>query len=60
MTNQEKYIIIHGYHDLIPVAWFSSKKYKSVEEVYKEALKKEVTWRELTGWNEDKKENILL
>ena len=45
MTNVKKYIHLHGYNDLIPVNWFNSKKYKSTEEVYADALEKGVTWR---------------
>lgn len=60
MTNFERYTHLHGFLDLIPVAWFSSKEYKSVEDVYAEALRRGVTWRELTGWNLDEKKDILL
>lgn len=60
MSEMEKYIILFGAKDLIPVRWFSSKKYKNVEEVYRECVKKGVTWRKLTGWNEDKKKDISL
>ena len=60
MTNLEKYEIIFGFADLIPVPWFSDKRYKDTEEVYAECIKKGVTWRELTGWNKDKDERILL
>lgn len=60
MTNVEKYIHLHGYNDLIPVKWFNSKKYKSTEEVYADALEKGVTWRELTNWDIDEKKNVTL
>lgn len=59
LSYQEQYILVHGYGDLIPNGWFSSKVYKSIEEVYKTALEKGITWRELTGWNEDMKGNDL-
>ena len=54
LTYQEQYILIHGYTDLIPVNWFYSDKYKSVEDVYRTAINNGVTWRELTKWNDDK------
>ena len=56
----ELYIRIHGMNDLIPTKWFSSKKYRSIDDVYKDAVLKNKTWRELTGWNDDKKSKILL
>lgn len=56
----DDYALLFGSNDLIPEAWFSSKKYKSIEEVYAECIKKHVTWRKLTGWNEDKKKDTLL
>lgn len=56
----ELYIQLHGVNDLIPIKWFSSKKYKSIDEVYKDAVLKNKTWRELTGWNEDKNKKIAL
>lgn len=60
MTYMEQYAIIHGYIDLIPEKWFYSKKYKSIEDVYKKCIETGKTWRELTGWNEDQKEDVLL
>lgn len=60
MTYLEKYIRLYGYTDLIPEKWFNSDKYKSTEDVYKEALKKGVTWRKLTGWDLDKDKDILM
>ena len=59
-TNQDKYIMLYGYDDLIPEKWFDSSKYKSVEEVYGACLEQEKTWRELTGWNKDKDPKIIL
>lgn len=54
------YVEMFGMNDLIPVKWFNSKIYKSVDAVYAECVKQQRTWRELTGWNEDKKRDILL
>ena len=56
----EQYTRIFGFSDLIPEQWFTSKKYKSVDQVYRECVKKHITWRKLTGWNEDKKKDIQL
>lgn len=56
---REQYIMLHGYSDLLPVKWFYSDKYKSVEDVYRAAIENGVTWRKLTNWNEDKKGNDL-
>ena len=58
--SMQKYIMLFGMHDLIPEAWFSSSKYKSVDEVYAACVKKGVTWRKLTGWNDDKNKKIAL
>ena len=54
------YIAMFGFSDLIPVRWFSSDKYKSIDEVYAESVRRGITWRKLTNWNEDRKKNILL
>ena len=60
MDYMEQYIQLFGMNDLIPEKWFYSKKYKSVEEVYEACVKTGKTWRELTGWNEDRKKEIAL
>lgn len=57
---QELYIEKYGYGDLIPIEWFNSSKFSSVEEVYNAALEQGITWRKLTGWNEDRKKDIEL
>ena len=60
LTALEEYIRKYGYDDLIPVNWFSSDKYRSVDDVYKESLKRGITWRQLTGWNVDKDKYKIL
>lgn len=56
----DQYILLFGRNDLIPTKWFTSEKYKSIDEVYKECVIKNVTWRELTGWDLDEQKKILL
>lgn len=56
----DDYILLFGSDDLIPEAWFSSKKYKNVEQVYEDCIKKNIPWRKLTGWHDDEKKNTLL
>ena len=60
MDYMEQYIQMFGYSDLIPIKWFSSTKFKSVEEVYEISVKSAKTWREVTGWNDDKNKNVAL
>lgn len=58
LTYQEQYIILHGYKDLIPYRWYTNDR-KKIENIYKRAIEQNKTWRELTGWNDDKKGNDL-
>lgn len=60
MSYQEQYVLLFGIEDLIPVKWFSSDKYKSTEEIYRECVERGITWRELTGWNVDKDGKTIL
>lgn len=60
MTYQEQYVLLFGIDDLIPVKWFSTDKYKSIEAVYKDCVKRGITWRALTRWNADQDDDIVL
>ena len=56
----DEYIDIFGNNDLIPIKWFYSKKYKNIDQIYAECVKKGITWRKLTGWKEDRNKGVLL
>lgn len=56
--NTAKYIMLHGTLDLMS-KWDLKAPYKTVEEVYGECLKKEVTWKKLLNFKGYNK-NILL
>lgn len=60
MDYLEQYIQLFGSADLIPIKWFSSEKFKTVDEVYEKAVKSLKTWREITGWKDDKNSKIAL
>lgn len=59
LSYKEQYILIHGYHDLIPEMWYPFKKGETAEDIYREAIERGITWRKLTGWNTDKTGNDL-
>lgn len=54
------YIGMFGMNDMIPKEWFAAKGYNSVDEIYSECVKRGITWRELTGWNDDENPEIEL
>lgn len=56
----DEYIAMFGMNDLIPTRWFTSKKYKTIDDVYRESVKLATPWRKLTGWNEDRQRTVLL
>lgn len=58
LPNTAKYIMLHGTSNLMS-KWDLKAPYKTVEEVYGECLKKEITWKELLNFKGYKK-NILL
>lgn len=47
--NTAKYIMLYGILDLMS-KWDLKAPYKTVEEVYGECLKQEVTWKELLNF----------